>query len=77
MAASERNCMARKAVKVTPRAPSWGAWKRILNGMLLPKSVMSESFGRGFSKLRIVRTGRRRRGYGINAGGVEERMVKE
>lgn len=62
IATSETNCMALKAVKVTPRAPSWGAWKRILKGMLVSKLVIRESLGRGRSSLRMVRIGRRRRG---------------
>lgn len=64
---SETNCMSRSAVKVTPRAPSCGAWKRILRGIPTLKSVMRESSG--LSEL-AVRVGRRGRGLGMKAEGV-------
>jgi len=73
---SERNCTARRAVKVTPRAPSWGDWKRILRGMPASKSVMRESLGRGLSALRTVRVGRRGRGNGIDGKGVVDGILK-
>lgn len=75
IATSETNWRARRAVKVTPRAPSWGDWKRIFKGIPALKSVMSESLGR--DELSTVRVGSRGRGNGIEAGGVEEGMVKD
>lgn len=46
MVRSEMNCVIRRTVNVTPRAPSWGAWKRILRGIDFSKSVISERLGR-------------------------------
>ena len=71
---SERNWAARRAVKVTPKAPSWGDWKRIFKGIPALKSVMSESFGRVRPEVRV---GRRGRGNGIDAGGVGEEIVND
>ena len=71
---SERNWAARRAVKVTPKAPSWGDWKRIFKGIPALKSVMSESFGRVRPEGRV---GRRGRGNGIDAGGVGEEIVND
>lgn len=72
---SETNCMSRRAVKVTPRAPSCGDWKRIFRGIPTLKSVMRSSFG--LSEL-AVRVGRRDRGLGMKAvGTVGKGMVKD
>ena len=76
MTIRERACSSRSAVKVTPSAPSCGAWKRILSGIPTGKSVMSESLGR----LELaVRVGRRGRGEGVAKDGsaVEEGIVKD
>ena len=76
MTIRERACRSRSAVKVTPSAPSCGAWKRILSGIAARKSVMSESLGR----LELaVRVGRRGRGEGVAKDGsaVEEGIVKD
>lgn len=72
---SDKNWRARRAVKVTPKAPSCGDRKRIFKGIPASKSVMSERFGR--VRPDTVRVGRRGRGNGINAGGVEDEMVND
>lgn len=72
---SERNWRARRDVNVTPRAPSWGDWKRIFKGIPASKSVMSESLGRDWP--RTVRVGKRGRGNGIDGGGVWDEMVND
>ena len=64
-ATKEANCMARMAVKVTPKAPSWGAWKRIL-GVSWVKSVISSREGRS---LVAVLRGKCGFGNGLAGGG--------
>ena len=76
MTIRETVCTNRSAVNVTPRAPSCGAWKRILSGIAVRKSVMSERLGR-FEL--TVRVGRRGRGLGVMKDGreVEDGIVKD
>lgn len=57
------------AVKVTPMAPSWGAWNRIFKGPAESKSVMSSSAGRS---LLAVRRGNCGLGNGVVGGGGKE-----
>lgn len=73
MAISETNWHARMILKVTPMAPSWGAWNRIVRGAGESKSVMSSSDGRS---LEAVRRGNRGFGNGTVGGGGKEALAE-
>jgi hypothetical protein len=65
----DTNWHARIMLKVAPKAPSCGAWNRILKGPFASKSVMSSSEGRS---LFAVRRGKRGFGNGTVGGGGKE-----
>ena len=73
MAIRDANWQARMMVKVTPRAPSWGAWNRILTGSLESKLVMSSREGRS---LVAVRRGKCGFGNGAVGGGGKEVLAE-
>ena len=73
MAIRDANWQARMMVKVTPRAPSWGAWNRILTGSLESKLVMSSREGRS---LVAVRKGKCGFGNGAVGGGGKEVLAE-
>ena len=70
---NEINWQARITLKVTPMAPSWGAWNRIVRGAAEPKSVMSSREGRS---LLAVRRGNRGLGNGTVGGGGKEVLAE-